>query len=67
MRSGVVSWSQDGGAQSRSCGREWGGVKPEGVGRGRERGEGDEVTAAMASDGGRKQFWKRSGAKVPGR
>lgn len=30
-------------------------------------GEGDEVTAAMASDAGRKQFWKRSGAKVPGR
>lgn len=44
-------------------------MKPEGAGRGREplRGEGDEVTAAMASDGGRKQFWKRSGAKVPGR
>ncbi|XP_053875858.1 TBC1 domain family member 22A isoform X2 [Malaclemys terrapin pileata] len=29
-------------------------------------GEGDEVTRAMANDGGRKQFWKRSGSKVPG-
>ncbi|XP_065273548.1 TBC1 domain family member 22A [Emys orbicularis] len=29
-------------------------------------GEGDEVTGAMANDGGRKQFWKRSGSKVPG-
>lgn len=66
IRRGVVFLSEDGGAQWCFCGREWRGVKPEEVGRGCERG-GGWGDAAMASDGGRKQFWKRSGAKVPGR
>ncbi|XP_073184477.1 TBC1 domain family member 22A isoform X3 [Lepidochelys kempii] len=37
-----------------------------GQGEAPRSGEGDEVTGAMANDGGRKQFWKRSGSKVPG-
>lgn len=43
----------------------WG--RGSGLPAGTGRGAGDEVTAAMANDGGRKQFWKRSGTKVPGR
>ncbi|XP_065410821.1 TBC1 domain family member 22A isoform X2 [Chrysemys picta bellii] len=61
------------GVNSQELGRaEWAGPcgavgnRAGGLGEAPRSGEGDEVTRAMANDGGRKQFWKRSGSKVPG-